>query len=153
MESLSKRSLKFQPSKAIKKLNKYFNYSPDLTLFTNSAQHYHLQAHSKPDTYAADQDNECQINMLCCNDPSQPQQCVYFIPEAWDHLGKAYDLLDAVRDKVSQVGQHGKLCVVLSGVRTAGSILVHHQKAAEVHLGINRLCLRISQEINRKGKQ
>ncbi len=49
-----------------------------------------------------------------------------FVPEAWDHLGKAYDLLDAVGDQVSQVGQHGKLCVLLAGVWTASTVLVHH---------------------------
>ena len=32
-----------------------------------------------------------------------------FLPEPWDHLGKADDLLDAVTDQVSQVGQHGEL--------------------------------------------
>lgn len=32
-----------------------------------------------------------------------------FLPEPWDHLGKANDLLDAVTDQVSQVGQHGEV--------------------------------------------
>jgi len=68
--------------------------------------------------------------------------CVGFVPEAGDHLGEADDLLDAVGHQVSQVGKHRQLCVLLVGVGTAGAVLVHHQHAAEVHLGVHGLCLR-----------
>lgn len=77
------------------------------------------------------------VHHLCSNHQ-------HIVPEAWDHLGKADDLLDAVGDQVSQVGQHGQLSVLFTGVWTISSILVHHQKAAEVHLGVHRLCFRES---------
>lgn len=58
-------------------------------------------------------------------------------PEPRDHLGKSNDLLDAIGDQVSQVGQHGEAgALLLAGVRTAALLLVHHQQVVEVHFGV-----------------
>lgn len=63
------------------------------------------------------------------------------IPEPWDHLCKANDLLNAIGDKISQVGQHGKAGgLLLTGVRATALLVVHHQQVVEVHFGVHRLC-------------
>ena len=64
------------------------------------------------------------------------------IPEARYHLGKADDLLDAVADKVGEVGEHGEArAFLIVGLRAAALLLVHHQQVTEVHqLGVHRLC-------------
>lgn len=59
---------------------------------------------------------------------------VWFTPEAWNHLGKTDDLLDAVADQVSQVWQHGETSgAFFVGLRAAVMVLVHHHHAGEVH--------------------
>lgn len=59
-------------------------------------------------------------------------------PETRDHLSKSYDLLDAIGDQVSQVRQHGEAgALLLTGVRTAALLLVHHQQVVEVHFCVH----------------
>lgn len=61
-------------------------------------------------------------------------------PEAWDHLGKSNDLLDTVGHQVSQVGQHGEAGgLLLTGLRAAALLVVHHQQVVEVHFVVYRL--------------
>lgn len=60
-----------------------------------------------------------------------------YIPKARDHFGKANDLLDAVGDQVSQVRQHGQAgALLLTGLRAAALLLVHHQQVVEIHFGV-----------------
>lgn len=64
-------------------------------------------------------------------------QSLNYTPESRDHLGKANDLLDAIGDQVSQVGQHGEAgSLFLTGLRAAALLMVHHQKIVEVHFGV-----------------
>lgn len=63
------------------------------------------------------------------------------IPESWDHFGKADDLLDAVGDQVSQVGQHRKAgSLLLAGVRATALFVVHQQQIVEIHFCVNGFC-------------
>ena len=62
------------------------------------------------------------------------------LPEPWDHLGKADDLLDAVTDQVSQVGQHGELGQVQGHRRVIGVLFIQIGEAGWLHCvwGMNR---------------
>lgn len=58
-------------------------------------------------------------------------------PEPRNHLGKANDLLDAIGDQISQVGQHRKAgALFLAGIRATALLVVHHQQVVEVHFGV-----------------
>lgn len=77
-------------------------------------------------------------NLLIYDDVKDAPHIYTHKPEPRDHLGKSYDLLDAIGDQVGQVRQHGEAgALLLTGVRTAALLLVHHQQVVKVHFGVH----------------